>query len=459
MTQTRPRPVTFVEIDGGKGCSLMVATPGPDLAAHGYLEREYTADGAAEGLTPAGAVDPAEFVTRVIVRSPASGFSGVVIVEWLNVSSGADAAPEYTYLAPEIVRAGHAWVGVSAQFAGVAGGVGSVGEEVGATAMSLADRDPERYGALHHPGDAFCHGIFTAIGAAIRSPGPGVGPFSTLTVDHVLAVGESQSAMALTTYVNTVAPTVPPEHGFDGYLIHSRSLAGLPLGDAGSGVDITGSFTGAPTHLRDDLRAPVFVLQTETDMLTDFRYHLARQPDTDRLRVWEMAGTSHADLVQIGPFEEMLGCPTPVNRGQQRFVLRAALRHLVTWIDGGAAPPTAPPLEIDATVNPPRLAVDSIGNAVAGVRTPCVDVATQVLSGIAADPPSRICLLFGSTLDADPDLLARRYGTPEQYMKEYEKAVNAAIADGFMLTDDLEEILADARPDLVPTDHAEAQSP
>ena len=42
-------------------------------------------------------------------------FSGTVVVEWLNVSGGVDADPEWASLHEEIVRAGDTWVGVSAQ--------------------------------------------------------------------------------------------------------------------------------------------------------------------------------------------------------------------------------------------------------------------------------------------------------------------------------------------------------
>ena len=38
------------------------------------------------------------------------------------MSSGQDAAPDWTYLGEEILRRGHAWVGVSAQYVGVEGG-------------------------------------------------------------------------------------------------------------------------------------------------------------------------------------------------------------------------------------------------------------------------------------------------------------------------------------------------
>ena len=210
-------------------------------------------------------------------------------------------------------------------------------------------------------------------------------------------------------------------------------------------------FGREPTTIRTDLDVPVFVVQTETDVLTNFRYHSVRQPDSDRLRVWEMAGSAHADLHQVGDFEEFLGCPDPVNRGQQRFVLRAALRHLRSWADGGDPPPAADPLTLrDIDGADPVFELDDIGNVRGGVRTPCVDAPTQVLSGIVADPVSRICLLFGTTFPVPADALAARYGTRDEYEKHYRNATDAAIAGGFVLAEDRDELLADANPDLIP---------
>ena len=82
-----------------------------DLAAAGWDEEEWTASGTA--ASPSGA--EAAYAVRVLVRRPAAASaSGTLCAEWLNVSSGAEAAPEWTYLAEELVRAGHAWAGVSA---------------------------------------------------------------------------------------------------------------------------------------------------------------------------------------------------------------------------------------------------------------------------------------------------------------------------------------------------------
>src|SRR5581483_9710907 len=122
-------------LTGGRGSAYLGEAVPPALARDGYVQREYEAAGTATSYTataPLGgdgrwAFAPdttAPYRTRVLVRAPAraSRFSGTVVVEWLNVSGGIDADPEWVSTAEEIVRAGDAWVGVSAQRIGVEGG-------------------------------------------------------------------------------------------------------------------------------------------------------------------------------------------------------------------------------------------------------------------------------------------------------------------------------------------------
>ena len=90
---------------------------------------------------------------------------------------------------------------------------------------ALKESDPGRYGALHHPGDAFSFDIFSQAARAVRAGGV-LGP---LPVECLLATGQSQSAIHLVSYVNAVAPTVPPEAACDGYLIGSRTGFAAPL--------------------------------------------------------------------------------------------------------------------------------------------------------------------------------------------------------------------------------------
>ncbi|WP_183093509.1 alpha/beta hydrolase domain-containing protein [Nocardioides stalactiti] len=423
---------------------LAAVLPGPDLAAAGYRQEEYVASGTAARFERTGAgdvvpIEEAAYATRVLVRAPGdpTRCSGVVVVEWLNVSSGSDAAPDYTYLAEEIVRRGHGWVGVSAQQVGVSGGQPSVG---GAPTPGLRGIVPERYGALVHPGDGYSYDLFSRIAAGLTEPG---GPLVDHGITRRIAVGESQSAFAMTTYVNAFAATAGVFHAF---LIHSRGRYELGLGQAGEPADLLAARSGPAVPIREDLTTPVLLVQTETDVASPrFRSVDARQSDGPMLRLWEVAGASHADVWQIGDFESLLGCPDPVNRGQQAYVLRAGLRALETWVDDATAPPVADRLSVVGE----DYETDEVGNVRGGVRTPCVDAPTQVLSGIASPEAPFLCSLFGSTRDLPPEAVAGRYDSVEDYLTAYVAATDRAISAGFLLVEDRDAVLAEARPGVV----------
>ncbi|MFN7148081.1 MAG: alpha/beta hydrolase domain-containing protein [Microthrixaceae bacterium] len=442
-----------IELHGGSGISLMGSLDAPDLAAAGYEELELTVAGTASAWRSTTTTLPfdgrfrlergpaADYRTRVVVRRPVApaNRSGTVVLEWLNVSSGADAAPGYGFLGPEIVRRGHVWVGLSAQKAGIetAPALVDVG---GIDLRGLRQQDPDRYGDLHHPGDAWSFDILTAVARALRDPSGPAGP----EITKVVAIGESQSAYMLTTYVNGVQPV---ERCIDAFLIHSRGGPAAPLDGPDGRVDLDAGRHDPPVRIRDDLDVPVLVLQTETDVLGHLDYLPARQEDAERFRLWEVAGTAHADRSLVGDFESVLGCPTPVNRGQQRFVVRAALRALDAWSD---RVPTAPRLSVvERTDGRAAYELDDVGNVVGGVRTPCVDVAAEVLSGLAAPGANRVCLLFGQTGAVPVEDLRRRYASVDAYLTAYAAATDAAIAAGFVLSEDRDEVVADARRELI----------
>ncbi|MDP3491591.1 MAG: alpha/beta hydrolase domain-containing protein, partial [Hyphomonadaceae bacterium] len=119
----------------------------------------------ADGVWNAAAAETAPFTTRVVVLRPTdpAKFNGTVIVEWLNVTAGYDFAADWVYGHREMIRKGYAWVGVSAQKAGVDGG-GMTGTSFAGAALKKAD--PQRYGTLSHPGDAFSYDIFSQVGRA-----------------------------------------------------------------------------------------------------------------------------------------------------------------------------------------------------------------------------------------------------------------------------------------------------
>ncbi len=259
-------------------------------------------------------------------------------------------------------------------------------------------------------------------------------------------MGESQSAFFLTSYVDGVQPVT---HEFDGFLIHSRSGSPAPLGSPGTGIDIAGSLSGKPTIIRTDQQVPVIMTETETDVLGVLDYYPATQPDNAHLRLWEMAGTAHADKYQVGSAESSFGCPLPINRGQQSFVLKSALAHLNTWAEGGAPPPSAPRFDISSASGKPAYVLDAVGNVKGAIRTPAVDAPVDVLSGLPAPNSSVVCLLSGTTTPIPAATLATLYPSRAAYVADYTKATDAAIKAGFVLAADRAALLADAQPTAV----------
>jgi hypothetical protein len=460
-TTTIDRPdgpaAALTPLTGGQGVNLVDIHPA-DLEAAGYVEEELAAAGTATSYKAVGelpadgtfeleADQQAEYRTRIVVRRPADGadFNGTVVVEWLNVTSGIDAGPDWAFAGEELRRGGYAWVGVSAQQIGVQGGEAAI-DIAGVPKGGIKAADPERYGDLVHPGDGFAFDIYTQVGRALRQPGE-ADPLGGLTPERFLAVGESQSAYALTTYVNGVQPLAQV---FDGFLVHSRGGATLPLGAPGEVSDLAGSIGGPGTQIRTDGAAPVLVLEMESDVLGILGYHRARQPDSERFRLWEVAGTAHADAFLVGDQIGRLGCGGTINDGPQRFLVRSALRHLDEWVRTGEAPPEAPRVEVDESGAAPAYVRDADGIVEGGIRTPLVDVPVATLSGEPADTTNVLCILFGSTTPFTEAQLAERYDSPDAYLTAYEAATDQAVDAGWVLAEDREELLAMAHPEVIP---------
>ena len=126
----------------------------------------------------------------------------------------------------------------------------------------------------------------------------------------------------------------------------------------------------ATAMIRTDLDVPVFVFETETDVINS---NLAdRQPDTAKFRLWEVAGTSHYDDygLAIGPGDTGNGkgavqnlaamqhpprtitmtvpikisftCNLAINTGGAHWVLDAAVYWLNQWVVNGTLPPHGP---------------------------------------------------------------------------------------------------------------------
>lgn len=430
-----------------------------DVSEVGYQESEFFITGTAtaysptqeltaDGLWSVQEADVADYVSRFVVLRPvdAGAFNGTVVVEWLNVSGGLDAAPDWLQTHVELVREGYVWVGVSAQAAGIEGG--------GAFDLPLKQIDPERYSGLNHPGDSFSYDIFSQAAQAVRNP-VGIEPLGGLRVQRMLAVGESQSAFRLVTYINAIHPGIEL---FDGFLVHSRgSSAAALMQEPLATVEMPD-----PAFIRTDSTLPVLTLQTETDV---FRLNsiASRQEDSAFFRLWEVAGSAHSDIYTtlkspldrgndptvVDVIEEpevrppFISCTQPANDGPGAFVARAAIAALDNWVRTGEAAPSAPWLAVDESET--SFVYDALGNVRGGIRTPWVDAPVAVLSGEGQPSTSTFCGLFGTTRLFDAQTLAMQYPTQQAYIDAIDSAADDAVANGFLRPADGESVKARAR--------------
>jgi len=438
---------------------FVAGTFGVRLVDVGYEQVEYFISGTATSYTNIGELgsdglwevenaDTAEYKTRILLYQPidASAFSGTVLLEWLNVSGGLDAAPDWISMHTEIIREGHIWVGMSVQLVGIEGSEGAL------VPLHLKGVNPERYAPLLHPGDSFSYDMYAQAAQAIRNP-VGIKPLGDLVLERLIAMGESQSAGRLTTYVNALGPRYDV---FDGYVIHSRGSGSSSLSqDPQAQVP-----TPEIVHVREDLDEPVLMFQTETDV---FNALPSNQPDSDVFRLWEVPATAHADTytlivgssdhgddpsvaevietTQGAPVPDIIECETPINSGPQHWVLKAGLHGLINWITTGEPLPEAERLLL--TEDGEGFQLDEVGNVLGGIRTNYVEAPVAVLSGLGQSGGS-FCRIFGTTALFDDAQLAELYPTHQGYLDAVNSSTQAAVDAGFLLPPDAALIVTDA---------------
>ena len=451
---TRPR-VTTPTGAGSHGAPF--GLPLEDLGAHGYRADEYFLDGEAtryravpgtelgvDGRWSAEPSGTAPYRTRVLVYRPvdAERFNGTVVLHWNNVTAGYDLFSGDT---PEIFAGGYAFAGLTTQRVGIDG--------LPAAPQGLRAWDPERYGQLSISSDDDSYDIFTQ---AARAVGPDrdrtTDPLGGLEVQRVIAMGSSQSAGRLATYVNAIQPLAG---AVDGFLLLIYFGSGTPLAvgdeivnivDPGQPFDARTALRGR-NRLRDDLDVPVMVVNSELEAIS---CQPVRQPNTERFRYWEAAGTCHVSRQSMDlrapkyerDFGTSLPMPPNVNRVSMTPLYDAGLHHLDQWVATGEAPP-APPL-IEFSGDPPEVVRDEHGIARGGIRLPQVEVPIAQNSAIpVADDIYSI--LYGSSVPFSAAQLRALYGDATTFVARFEAAARAAEQAGVLLPRDAVALVEEAR--------------
>lgn len=437
-----PEPtVTAVPANAGKGWPVSGAQGVLDLASRGYGEHEYLLSGQADTYAQQGlwtddgrwatrvASTGTPYTTRMVVVRPddPARFNGTVVVEWLNVSFGVDIPVDFSQSYQHFLREGYAYIGVTTQKAG---------------ADKLKSLDPARYGAVDLGSDALSYDVFSQAAQAVRTHPELLGGRAPAAV---LGTGHSQSALRLTTYANAVQPR---SGAYDGLMIHGRAGIAAPIGDG-----VVGPLSA---RIRTDLDVPVFVLQSETDVVAS----ASVRQDTARVRTWEVAGTAHADRYGLDLYDAANardrsindGAPTtcdkPVNSMTFRYAENAAFAHLDRWARGGAAPPTATPIPLLLGLLIRR---DGDQNALGGVRLPDLDapVASYAPDNSGGNVAGA-CLLLGTTTPLSATRIRQLYPDHATYVAKFTAAADRAAQGGYLLPADHDEAVARAQAAPVP---------
>jgi hypothetical protein len=407
-----------------------------DLAPFGYEEQELFVSGTA---TDAGG-NTAPYTTRIIVTRPTTPgrFNGTVLLDWVNVTAQFENAVDTMLTREMLLREGFAYVHVSAQAVGLSG----------LPLLTPKLWDPVRYAAINHPGDEWAFDIFSQVAQAFRQPAAAgsIDPMGALgvgAVRHVLAAGQSQSGIRLHDYLETWLPTHPEAVGLiDGFLVH---------GDVGMSKTF-----GQP------LPVPVLHLLSDFEAVDDGVDPAALDPNQ---RLWEVAGTSHADLF-IG-YQSIFGHgprsqidAAPVSRAQLQAIIdsagnygevvdpllavctaagaampmhyaaSAALHELNAWVGGAAPPANGPRFQFEAGA----LAKDEHGNSLGGIRLPPIDVPVATYL-------STTCALGGITVPFTDLQIQALYPTHAAYYRLMAEHADAAAAAGWLLPEDAVDLL------------------
>ncbi len=399
-----------------------------DLAKAGYTEREFYAEGTANrysgavstSLQNAQVIDGNRpYNTRVLVRTPdAKNFNGTLVVEWLNVTLGLDGEFVFNEAHEHLLREGYAVAAVSAQRAGV---------------ERLKTWSPERYGSLSVdvnacgsdgatlcPDDPLSFDIMTQVSKALKHNTGGSKPLPGLDVDNVIATGQSQSAIRLTTYYNTIQPL----HGFfDGFVYWDRS-----------------------DQLRSDQEVPAISVNSEAlaptwPPVTTSKY----------TRAWDVAGATHASLYGaqyiddvvlrdksfpgpngpmsfseiVAPSCELLPVFSTVDSG---LVVNAAFESVREWITTGKEAAPSRYFDRDAEGN---LVRDSAGKVQGGIRLAQFTAPTAV--NAANNGTAFPCSISGHHRDYTEDELKDLYGSHQNYVKQVRDTMKQAEKDGYLL--------------------------
>ncbi|MDR2452693.1 MAG: hypothetical protein LBE85_13250, partial [Candidatus Accumulibacter sp.] len=373
------------------------------------------------------------YKTRIVVRRPTdpAKFNGTVVVEWFNVTDNFDGEYYWVQAKDYLLRAGSAYIGVSAQIIGITNTNPIGGLKKFSTArygsLDLTNNGGFQGGMGGSNTDPLSYDVFSQTAKAAHAVPEVMGG---LEVKHAIGIGMSQSGSRLGIYTNYVHMRNPIYEAFIFQVMNPR--------------------------IRDDFDTPVIKVLSESEAAPNMGGLESDQPDLSLRHTWWVAGTNHGDdhqrlgrtgvrLRDIGPLLTTNdNCPTPTrSRTPYRHVLNAALHHLVQQIETGAVPPAG--ARFNAVDSGGTLVIerDAYGNAFGGIRLAHMEVPTATTQNVSQ------CGLIGAWDPFQSSTLNTLYPTHADYVAKVKAAVEASIDAGFVLPEDGAETIAEAEASII----------
>ncbi|MBH0780429.1 alpha/beta hydrolase domain-containing protein [Nocardia bovistercoris] len=472
-------PVVVGPVTGGRGHPQFVAPF--VLDEYGYSVTEYLVSGTARAYRTAA--PPAPYSTRIMVYRPTdpARFSGNVVQEWGNVTGQIDASVELVWSYRQIFESGDAFVHVTAQQAGVCGmGLSGTPDVAGGVCVptSLRGTDPARYGTLTHPGDIYADDIFSQVAQVVRRP-VATAPLGGLTARQIIAVGESQSAIALDNYILSGADAAT--RVFDGFVIDADGHTEKPRAYRVPTVTVWSEESARPEHVLAPNHATWSVAgAAHTDHwfiaeVTNWAAHSLLGAPAHGRAEQEVAEVGNGDYGTQGPGASLTCAGN--NQFPRRYVVDAAIAAVQTWASTGVPAPQPPPLRftggsvvpepgpavrdglgvlmnaispelggidvVELLGVPWALARDGDDNAIGGLRLPPMTVPVAAYDG-------SLCVAAGTTTPFSPQRLRELYPTHADYVARVIDAVRDSVDQRFLTRRDGVEMISRACASAIP---------
>ena len=452
-----------------------------DLAAHGYVEKEYYLSGKANVYDWVAGSDYAtdviasgRYTTRMDVRRPKNmaDWSGKVVVEMINMSAGYDWTAVWSALFQRVLADGDVYVGITSK-PNVLPGMkkfdrGRYGELSWANPVPVEEQAcgllPGDEGYTPNLSRLYENGlvwdIVTQAGRLLKSrsaDNPLGRPATT-----VILSGESQSSNYLLTYYRYFTPAAYLDDGgpvYDGYFAETQvGIAGAPINQCAPTTDpLPADDFQATTFPKRGV--PWFGINSGWDYPGVRGWTAPEDANTfnNKVRFWEVAGANHGwewqylygdadaeDLIEAGfwdPASYDWSCGPNNPEVPFQMAEKAGYEGLKRWVTTGRAPARAPRILTEQSDTIDTTMYDDLGNAMGGLRFPMVEVP------VASFGPGQYALT-GSCPEIEPfdsSTLSALYPTKAFYVSEYAAATRQLVRQGFILKADAPRLIRIAR--------------